>query len=60
MFIVGAVFEKTYTGILFILSSSMLENKPINIFENGEESRDFINVVDVATGVISSIGNEKK
>ena len=35
----------------------MLENKPINIFEDGLESRDFTNVVDVATGVINSIEN---
>lgn len=33
----------------------MLENKPINIFEDGLESRDFINVVDVADSVINSL-----
>ena len=56
---VGQSLKNPYTGILSIFSSLMLENKPINIFENGEESRDFINVVDVAAGVISSIENEK-
>ncbi len=35
----------------------MLENKPINVFEDGLESRDFVNVVDVAAGVISALNN---
>ena len=35
----------------------MLENKPINIFEDGLESRDFIHVKDIADGVIASIEN---
>ena len=33
----------------------MLENKPINIFEDGLESRDFVHVKDIADGVISSL-----
>lgn len=54
---VGQSLKNPYTGILSIFSSLMLENKPINIFEDGLESRDFTNVVDVATGVINSIEN---
>ena len=54
---VGQSLKNPYTGILSIFSSLMLENKPINIFEDGEESRDFINVVDV--GVISALENKK-
>lgn len=56
---VGQSLKNPYTGILSIFSSLMLENKPINIFEDGEESRDFINVVDVAVGVISALENKK-
>lgn len=56
---VGQSLKNPYTGILSIFSSLMLENKAINIFEDGEESRDFVNVVDVATGVISSLENER-
>lgn len=56
---VGQSLKNPYTGILSIFSSLMLENKPINAFEDGLESRDFINVVDVASGVISSIENKK-
>lgn len=37
----------------------MLENKPINVFEDGLESRHFINVKDIASGVIASLDNAK-
>lgn len=56
---VGQSLKNPYTGILSIFSTLMLENKPINIFEDGLESRDFINVKDVAAGVIASISNDK-
>lgn len=52
---VGQSLKNPYTGILSIFSTLMLENKPINIFEDGLESRDFINVVDTAAAVIKSI-----
>lgn len=56
---VGQSLKNPYTGILSIFSSLMLENKTINVFEDGLESRDFINVVDIAAGVIASLDNEK-
>lgn len=56
---IGQSLKNPYTGILSVFSSLMLENKSINIFEDGTESRDFINVIDIATGVISSLDNEK-
>lgn len=56
---VGQSLKNPYTGILSIFSSLMLENKPINVFEDGLESRDFINVVDIARGVIDSLDNDK-
>lgn len=55
---VGQSLKNPYTGILSVFSSLMLENREINIFEDGLESRDFVNVVDVAKGVISSIDNK--
>lgn len=54
---VGQSLKNPYTGILSIFSSLMLENKPINVFEDGLESRDFINVIDIAAGVIASLDN---
>lgn len=52
---VGQSLKNPYTGILSVFSTLMLENKPVNIFEDGLESRDFVNVRDVARGVIDSI-----
>lgn len=52
---VGQSLKNPYTGILSIFSTLLLENKPLNIFEDGLESRDFINVKDIARGVIKSL-----
>ena len=52
---VGQSLKNPYTGILSVFSTLMLENKPVNIFEDGLESRDFVNVRDVARGVINSV-----
>ena len=52
---VGQSLKNPYTGILSVFSTLMLENKPVNIFEDGLESRDFVNVRDIARGVIDSI-----
>lgn len=56
---VGQSLKNPYTGILSIFSTLMLENKPINIFEDGLESRDFINVKDIASSVIKAIDTPK-
>ena len=53
----GQSLNNPYTGILSIFSNLMLKDKPINIFEDGNETRDFINVRDVASAVVSAIGN---
>lgn len=55
---IGQSLKNPYTGILSVFSSLMLENKDINIFEDGNESRDFVNVKDVANGVIKSLTME--
>lgn len=55
----GQSLKNPYTGILSIFSTLMLENKAINIFEDGLESRDFVHVKDIADGVIASISNSK-
>ena len=56
---VGQSLKNPYTGILSVFSTLMLENKPVNIFEDGLESRDFVNVKDIAKGVINSIDEPK-
>ena len=54
---VGQSLRNPYTGILSIFSTQMLNNKPVNIFEDGKESRDFINVKDISKGIISCFLN---
>ena len=46
-----------YTGILSIFSNRMREHLPINIFEDGLESRDFVHVSDVVHSI--GLGLEK-
>lgn len=56
---VGQSLKNPYTGILSIFSTLMLENRPINIFEDGMESRDFVYVTDIADAVIKSLDMPK-
>ena len=55
---VGQSLKNPYTGILSVFSTLLLANKPVNIFEDGYESRDFVNVKDIASGVIAALDNE--
>ena len=43
----GQSLSNPYTGILSIFSNLIMQGKGINIFEDGEESRDFVFVDDV-------------
>ena len=43
----GQSLRNPYTGIISIFYNRMRQNLPINIFEDGEESRDFVHVSDV-------------
>lgn len=56
---IGQSLKNPYTGILSIFSTLMLENKKVNIFEDGLESRDFINVKDAVYAVIRSLSVDK-
>lgn len=55
----GQSLDNPYTGILSIFSKLLLQNKNINIFEDGEESRDFIHVSDIAKGTCCALNNIK-
>jgi dTDP-L-rhamnose 4-epimerase len=44
----GQSMQNPYTGIISVFSNQFRQNLPINIFEDGQESRDFVFVDDVA------------
>ena len=54
----GQSLSNPYTGILSIFSKMLLQNKVLNIFEDGKESRDFIHVSDVAAITCNVLENE--
>lgn len=55
----GQSLSNPYTGILSIFSTLIKNNKPINIFEDGKESRDFVYIDDVVNATILGIEKEE-
>ncbi len=55
----GQSLTNPYTGILSIFSTLIKNNKPINIFEDGKESRDFVFIDDVVAATALSIEKEE-
>lgn len=51
----GQSLKNPYTGILSIFSTLLLQDKDINIFEDGQESRDFVYIDDVVAATINAI-----
>jgi len=51
----GQSLKNPYTGILSIFSTRIKNNKPINIFEDGNESRDFVFIDDVINATMLAI-----
>ncbi len=54
----GQSLKNPYTGILSIFSTRIKNNKGINIFEDGQESRDFVYITDVVDATILGIEND--
>ncbi|GAB3804689.1 SDR family NAD(P)-dependent oxidoreductase [Humibacter antri] len=50
----GQSLKNPYTGILSIFSTLIAQGKEINIFEDGEESRDFVYIDDVVEATFRS------
>ncbi|NSB12957.1 SDR family NAD(P)-dependent oxidoreductase [Clostridium beijerinckii] len=48
-----------YTGILSIFTSRLKNNRPISVYEDGCESRDFVYVEDVADGTILALEEDE-
>jgi dTDP-L-rhamnose 4-epimerase len=51
----GQSLSNPYTGIISIFSNQMRQNLPVNIYEDGEEIRDFVFVDDVVDACIETI-----
>jgi dTDP-L-rhamnose 4-epimerase len=54
----GQSLTNPYTGILSVFSNLILNNKAINIFEDGLESRDFVYIDDVVESIYLSLIND--
>jgi dTDP-L-rhamnose 4-epimerase len=53
----GQSLVNPYTGILSIFSNLIMNGKPINIFEDGLESRDFVFIDDVVRATVLAISH---
>ncbi len=51
----GQSLSNPYTGILSIFSNLIMGGKPINIFEDGLESRDFVYIDDVVDATVLAL-----
>lgn len=55
----GQSLNNPYTGILSIFTSRLKNNKPIQVYEDGQESRDFVHVNDVVQGTILALEKDE-
>lgn len=55
----GQSLKNPYTGILSIFSTQIRNGNGINVFEDGQESRDFVFIEDVVDATIAGIENNQ-
>lgn len=54
----GQSLNNPYTGILSIFSRQLIAGSTVNVYEDGDESRDFVHVSDVARLTASTLGRD--
>ena len=55
----GQSLKNPYTGILSIFASQLRLGKNIRLYEDGQESRDFVHVSDVARAVVLGLDSDR-
>jgi dTDP-L-rhamnose 4-epimerase len=55
----GQSLRNPYTGILSIFSNQLRQGRSINLYEDAQESRDFVHVADVARAVLLALDSSR-
>jgi dTDP-L-rhamnose 4-epimerase len=54
----GQALSNPYTGVAAIFASRLLNGREPIVFEDGQQSRDFIHVDDIVTGIVAALDSE--
>jgi dTDP-L-rhamnose 4-epimerase len=55
----GQALSNPYTGVAAIFASRLLNDRPALVFEDGQQSRDFIHVTDICEGIVRALESEE-